>query len=389
MSTGDNGTTSPARNMASYIPELDGLRALLALWVVVGHVFTSVSLDPAPLPRNLGNVSAVDIFIILSGFVISNLRWSRPEPYGLYIARRGLRLFPSYLLALAASLAMLGVTRDALLHGPASEMRLPRLEFIDAAQNALAPHLIAHALLLQGMIPDRLLPYTAYTLIGQAWSVSMEWQFYLIAPLLLLLPRAGGRWIGIPLLLALAGALARIRWPGFIGGKIEYFLIGIGSFYLWRWCLAHPRYVTGAGARIVVVLACLAILVAIPDRFPLALWIAVLYGLTLRRLAPGRAEARACGVLLVRPVQWLGVRSYSAYLWHMVGLAACMAILNRLSLPPLAYTLSLLAGTLASTMVISALCYRFAEKPAINFGRGLSANRQYSAPSTVSETGTP
>ena len=51
-----------------YVKEFEGLRGLMALWVVIGHWATSVPLSFAPLPPKLYNAYAVDVFIMLSGF---------------------------------------------------------------------------------------------------------------------------------------------------------------------------------------------------------------------------------------------------------------------------------------------------------------------------------
>ena len=51
-------------------------------------------------------------------------------------------------------------------------------------------HLLAHILLLQGVLPQGLLPYAYVTLLGPAWSLSTEWQFYLLIGLIA--PRTAG-----------------------------------------------------------------------------------------------------------------------------------------------------------------------------------------------------
>ncbi|WP_407301782.1 hypothetical protein ACHQJB_13725 [Raoultella planticola] len=51
-----------------YIKELEGLRGIMALWVVAGHAFVSLPLLSGKLPANLMNTQAVDVFIMLSGF---------------------------------------------------------------------------------------------------------------------------------------------------------------------------------------------------------------------------------------------------------------------------------------------------------------------------------
>lgn len=72
----------------------------MALWVVMGHValtFNIPDLEANPLWKILGeNGRAVNVFIILSGFVIFHLLNTKKERYERYIARRFLRLFPAY-----------------------------------------------------------------------------------------------------------------------------------------------------------------------------------------------------------------------------------------------------------------------------------------------------
>ena len=46
-------------------------------------------------------------------------------------------------------------------------------------------HGLLHVLLLQGLTPDSWLPFSSSALLGPAWSLSLEWQFYLVAPLLI------------------------------------------------------------------------------------------------------------------------------------------------------------------------------------------------------------
>ena len=98
---------------AARIDELDGLRALLALWVVVAHIFCWSGFVEVQLPRHGQYVwsqfiwaeSAVETFIILSGFAISFLLHARPQPYLQFMTGRFFRLYPVYLICLLAAWA--------------------------------------------------------------------------------------------------------------------------------------------------------------------------------------------------------------------------------------------------------------------------------------------
>src|SRR5262245_6556389 len=92
--------------------EFDGLRGFLALWVFAYHAGT-ISGDWNSLPQSFRSIAggshAVDVFMILSGFAIATLVRDRPEPYGLFIARRFLRLFPVFFICLLAALLAQGL----------------------------------------------------------------------------------------------------------------------------------------------------------------------------------------------------------------------------------------------------------------------------------------
>ena len=88
------------------LPELDGVRGLLAVWVWLYHaIYISGVWKTLPQAARffLGGDKAVDIFIILSGFVISLLLLRERQPYRTYIARRFLRLYPVYIVCLTVA----------------------------------------------------------------------------------------------------------------------------------------------------------------------------------------------------------------------------------------------------------------------------------------------
>src|ERR1041385_7157077 len=91
-----------------HIREFDGLRGLLALWVFATH---ALELGPySSLARFTHANMAVDIFIILSGFVIFHLL-SNGEDYRTFITRRWFRLFPVFAICFLIALTLYGWTR--------------------------------------------------------------------------------------------------------------------------------------------------------------------------------------------------------------------------------------------------------------------------------------
>ena len=361
------------------IDEFEALRGLMALWVVAGHVIHTVDVgpDPAGWLRLLGrNPYAVNVFIALSGFVIFALIDQKREPYGFYIARRGLRLFPAYLFFLMLSVVTLPIALDVLAPDVAGNPRAAiRFEYLSASQAQFWPHLLGHLTLLHGLVPEQVLPQAAYGFLGQAWSISVEWQFYLFAPLLCLAFQRR------PVLAALgmaAATLATHRWldgianQGFVGFYLHYFLLGILAYLVWR---RRPRLTAWQFRGIV--LGCLAgAAAALRAELSLSIWLGAFaatlllhqelgegYGGTLARL--GRRVAS-------NPVaQFLGRISYSVYLSHMVVLyLAAWAMRATWPDRPLGLG-ALMAVTLAGTLVLSHLTYIWLERPCIQLGKSL------------------
>ena len=161
-----------------HIGQLDGLRGLLALWVAVSHIFCwcgfAGSAVETPLER-LGNAfaraaPAVDIFIILSGFVISLLLHERQLTYPAFLIGRCFRLFPVYLFCLGLGVATLFCTPFLL-----ETISWRGNSYFDAVraiseqeQSNLTPHLLWHLTLLFGIVPKAALPESACTIIAPA-----------------------------------------------------------------------------------------------------------------------------------------------------------------------------------------------------------------------------
>src|SRR5579872_2939516 len=105
-STGDEETSERMGKVRA----IEGLRGVLALWVVLGHILAAAGLGEhwrGPFAVLAAGGNAVDAFIIVSGFVIFYLIETARESYGRFIFRRALRLYPVYLLCLLVSIPLL------------------------------------------------------------------------------------------------------------------------------------------------------------------------------------------------------------------------------------------------------------------------------------------
>jgi peptidoglycan/LPS O-acetylase OafA/YrhL len=297
---------------------LDIARGLLALGVVLVHLLWFSGFRG--LPYETFGAYCVQGFMALSGYVITQLCLTKREPYGQYIVRRALRLYPAYLVVLGfGTLLSLGTP-----HLPA--------------------HLLAHLSLLHGLVPDTLLPGSAMSLLVPAWSISLEFQFYLILPLLLLFI---GRFQFRGLVVLWVIALILIRRPfcdlmnegwssigAFLPQRFAWFLSGITACIF----IQRPEFV---GA---------------PER---------------RRTAGPQKPL----VHLVHFVH-LGEISYSAYLLHFPMMAAWSLFIPADWSPAL--KLLCLGSILPLIYSASVFLYQTVEKPGMALGKRIgkgSGNR--------------
>jgi peptidoglycan/LPS O-acetylase OafA/YrhL len=154
----------------AYRPDIDGIRALAVLMVIVFHAF------PAALG---GGFIGVDIFFVISGFLISTIlfaEFGRPDAGGLrvigdFYSRRIRRIFPSLVVVLAACYAL-------------GFYRLLPDEF-----KRLGLHIAASAGFFQNLLLAREAGYFDYESFSKPllhlWSLGIEEQFYLFWPLLI------------------------------------------------------------------------------------------------------------------------------------------------------------------------------------------------------------
>lgn len=300
---------------AGRVPSLDGLRALAVTGVLVDHVATSGNF---PAPETLMHVTAkgamgVDLFFVISGFLITLLLLRERERYGAYslrafYTRRGLRILPAYIafLLAVAAVTLLGAPR------PTGGDWLGLLTY---TMNWHAPS------------------EPSQWAVGLTWTLSIEEQFYLLWPLLLLrLGPTAARWsliayiVVVPFLRPVMAAVdpsfielpahsSLTRMDGIAMGCLMALLAFDGSLDRLR--------VTGRRAVLVTIAALGILAVSIrldavnafyilvlgntftPLTFAVLIWVAVANGRSL----PGRA-------LSSRPMVAVGTVSYSLYLWQ-------------------------------------------------------------------------
>jgi peptidoglycan/LPS O-acetylase OafA/YrhL len=175
------------------IPELDGLRGLAILLVLVFHYITQEGVQPAgSVPALLQRIvimgwTGVDLFFVLSGFLIGGIlmdvRDSRSY-FKTFYFRRFFRIVPIYYLWIVTYIAVVGLAGGMLTRLSNSGVRPP-----------LDLGIASHFLFLQNIVPVALFGI-AGAWFGHLWSLAVEEQFYLVAPVVVrFTPPRALKWI--------------------------------------------------------------------------------------------------------------------------------------------------------------------------------------------------
>lgn len=349
-----------------YRGDVEGLRAVAILLVVACH---------AKVTWLAGGFVGVDVFYVLSGYLITGLLVQEIQPTGTFqfanfYARRLRRLLPALLLMLAIVcvlgrllLAADGQDQQALAATSAA-LWLSNFHFAFANMDYFAPGAETNLFL-------------------HTWSLGVEEQFYLVWPLLVVL--AMGAWAGakarprtirlkhvfcgvfvLTLALSLywtwhAPRLAFYMMPSrawqFALGALVFLIVGAPRYQTGTWRLGPLWSVIAGWSGLAMVLAAALLIdgaVPYPGYWALLPTLGTALVLAAGTGQTGWREANAW--LRAKPMQALGQVSYSWYLWHWPILLLGAQLIdvrngwNRLSLVLL-------------SLLIAALSYRFFETP--------------------------
>lgn len=366
------GAANTARTRTTVRPEVQALRAVAVGAVVLHHGWPAVA--PA-------GYMGVDVFFVVSGFLITGLllrdvaRTGRMRLGDFYL-RRARRILP------AALVVLLAVVLATVCLAP------PRLWGV-WLREVVASGLYFQNWLLLADSQNPALADLDSSPVQHFWSLSVEEQFYLVWPLLLLL----GLWLatrrGVNRVVVLAVVLGVVTAASFVlevmataaDHNVAYFStltraweFGVGGILA---LVAGTPLAARHALRAGVSWAGLALIVVpiltfrVTEAFPGVVVLAPVLG-TLAVIWAGMPEvawspARLAGL---RPVQWLGDISYSLYLWHW---PIFMFVPYVTGMPSPAWLMALLV---AASITVAGLSKRFVEDPLRRPWRGRRDRRR-------------
>jgi peptidoglycan/LPS O-acetylase OafA/YrhL len=348
----DHGHVREGRNRA-----LDGMRAFAVLAVMAGHL---TYFDPGISDYPKGFDLGVDVFFVLSGFLITSLLLKeRSETgkvaLGAFYMRRALRLFPALAVVIVAAVLV------AVTFGPAA-FKNPTIDGV--------PWVILYV----GNWARATGGPNALGLLGHTWSLAIEEQFYLIWPaIFLLFRRVKHRHMAIALVLVavieMAWRLLLLRHNVYVNRvymgtdtHTDGLLLGCALAFWDRRDNPRPLegrrrvalQAVGLAATVGLVAMVVDYGVSAPTMSRALSAAAVLMTLVLWS-AIEAPVAPIIAALSWRPVVWIGRRSYGLYLWHYVLFAGSTGWgANKWAKAAL---------LIAAAFVAAALSYRLVEQP--------------------------
>ncbi|MEV0808601.1 acyltransferase [Micromonospora sp. NPDC050200] len=334
---------------------LDGLRAIAAVIVVAFHFGGSA----------WGWTSGwigVHLFFVLSGFLITTLLLREESSRGrvslrAFYTRRFFRILPVYFVVLAATWA---------------------LAHVNGRGKGVEQSLIHYLLMVNEFAPTKSFLHS--------WTIAIEQKFYLVWPLLAFVLVSGAFYrrlavTGVAVLALLALVPVATDWPYW---PIQYVVILAGC--LLAIIMHNPRSyalvrpLTHPVAAVVVVIGFTALHLSLPYWPPAAdghndtrvaiyaVGAALLLPALLTRSLPAR-------ILALRPLAFIGERSYSLYLVQYIAAAVVAGLAPSVPRGTTFFLATVVVGLLAADLL-----HRWVELPMIDLGRRLAARGRKAAP---------
>lgn len=303
--------------------------------------------------------SGVDLFFVLSGYLIYGSLLSRQQAFLPFMARRIQRIYPVFTVVFALYIAL--------------SLLFPAQNKIPAPASDGAIYLLQNYLLLPGLLPIR-------PMIAVAWSLSYEMFYYLAVPLLVAALKLRERSSAWRVTLFLLVALGFAIFSALHGGPVRL-LMFISGILLFETLDRSQLQVSSTAGLVALFIGMAGML--LPGTAPAGatLKVVVVFGaFFLLCLACFRTPtAPLPQAFSWTPLRWLGNMSYSYYLVHGLALHAGFLVVSKLAPPSGAESALfwlLLPPMLALTLVASAPFFLWIERPF-----SLAPRRRRSAPS--------
>ncbi|MEJ1239008.1 acyltransferase [Chryseolinea sp. T2] len=350
------------RSSKNHIPSIDGLRAVAVLFVVLSHLSVTRSLTEKwnqYIGWFIDGKTGVDIFFIISGFLITLLLLTEREKYGSvnlknFYIRRVLRIFPAFYCYLGFILI------------------LSILGQIEVSSRAL----LASALYIYNFNISEPNWY-----VNHSWSLGVEEQFYILFPVFILrlkLGQARIAWI-ISLIVGSAMRALYYKFPEnssyFLSGfflHADFLATGCYIGFLYSYKRDWLREISKKMTPIIPFIAIAAILLVYSFQYHPVLDIVLIpLGRTSTNLSIGIVliyyifprQSPVYDVLNASPMTWLGRLSYSLYLWQQYFISGKDKMIS--SFPQ----------NLAILFVVSIASYYLIERPFLLFKSKFTPDR--------------
>lgn len=343
--------TTVRESNQTYRPEIDGLRALAVVMVVLFHARLGCT----------GGYTGVDVFFVISGFLITGIvvRSLDQSTFTLrdFWLRRIRRLFPaSCVLVLASAIIGWLCTPPTMYAGLGEQI----LAVLSLSSNVYFWKTTDYWSLASEDI-----------VLLHMWSLALEEQFYLAMPFVLIgLHRLGRRWIVTGLALATLGSLALCIAMTHRAPAWSFYLLPTRAWELLAGallaCVPHQtpsikiaRAASAAAGWIGIVLIAYGAFFFTPT-MPFPGWRALVpaIGTVLLLYSTGTVQGELQRLLASPPLRFIGLLSYSLYLWHWP-----LLVFSRFAFPAVEDNAAIRLSAVAAAFVISWASWRFIETP--------------------------
>jgi len=345
-----------------YMPGLDGLRALAVLSVIAYHL---------KLPGTSGGFLGVTVFFVLSGYLITDLliaEWSITKKIDLknFWVRRAKRLLPGMFTLILVVIATVSIFHPSLI----ASLKQDSIAAVFYYSNWWY---IFHDLsYFESFGPP--------SLLNHFWSLAVEEQFYILWPIIILIGLHFMKRKSLLFLVTITGAIistllmALLFIPGSDPSRVYYgtdtraFSLLIGAALAMMWPSRKLTNKVSASGRLtldimglfgLIMFLCMVWKTNQYDSFLYQGGMFLLSLTTAMLIAAIAHPASFIGrALAMRPLKWVGLRSYGIYLWHfpVIILFTPKIDTGEISIIRVVFQVILIFG-------LAALSYRFIEDP--------------------------